>query len=227
MIAAAASSSYSLANLPFNWFDVALVAVLAFGIFRGRKNGMTKEVVPLFEWIIIVIASGLGYPLLAGIYHDNCGLDKLLSALLAYLSIALVIFLVFVAIKKALVPRLTGSNIFGSAEYYLGMFSGMIRYACMLIFALALINAKHYTSAEIAAKKAYNERWYGGGIYSGNYIPDLHGVQEAIFKQSFLGPFIKSYMDFLLIETAPGDDSGSGSGSHGPPKPNPVIHIGN
>jgi uncharacterized membrane protein required for colicin V production len=219
-----AAASLTTDSLPFNWFDGALLIILGFGIFRGRKNGMTKEVVPLFEWIILVAAAGLGYPFLAQIYHDNCGLSKLLSGLLGYLSIALVGFLIFTAIKKVLNPRLTGSNVFGSAEYYLGMFSGMIRYACMIIFALALINAKHYTSAEIAATKAYNEKWYGGGIYSGDYVPDLHTVQDSIFKASFTGPYIKDYLAIMLIQTGP--DDGSGGGSHGPPKPAPVVHIG-
>ena len=33
-------------HFAFNWFDVALVLVLAFGFWRGRKRGMTKELLP-------------------------------------------------------------------------------------------------------------------------------------------------------------------------------------
>ena len=40
---AVATQSFALDQLPFGWFDVVLVAVLGFGLFRGRKNGMTKE----------------------------------------------------------------------------------------------------------------------------------------------------------------------------------------
>ena len=42
---AAVPQSMALNNLPFNWFDIT-VAVLGFGLWRGRKNGMTKEVMP-------------------------------------------------------------------------------------------------------------------------------------------------------------------------------------
>jgi hypothetical protein len=35
----------------FNWFDVALVLVLAFGFWRGRKRGMTKELLPTLQWL--------------------------------------------------------------------------------------------------------------------------------------------------------------------------------
>lgn len=220
---AALSQSLSTDNLPVNWFDGALLIVLGFGFFRGRKNGMTKEILPLFEWILIVIAGGLGYTFVAQIYNTECGFSKLWSALAGYLSIALVVFFIFAGIKKALMPRLASSNIFGNAEYYLGIPSGMIRYICITIFVLALLNARHYTSAEITAKNAYNERWYGGGIYSGDYIPDLHTAQDSIFKKSFTGPYIKDYLGMLLIQTGPGGpDNGSG-----PKAPTPVIHIGN
>ena len=223
MIIAALTQSLSLDNLPVDWFDVTLLCVLGFGIFRGRKNGMTKEILPMVQWLILVVAAGLGYPLLAQFYVSTCGMGKLWGALAGYSSIALAVFFIFSLIKKVVMPRLTGSNIFGSSEYYLGMPSGMIRYACIVIFFLALIHAKFYSPAEVAANKAYQERWYGGGIYSGDYIPDLHTVQEAIFKKSFTGPYIKDYLGMLLIQTGP--DSGSDSSQ--PKKAQPVIHIGN
>jgi uncharacterized membrane protein required for colicin V production len=223
---AALSQSLNTDDLPVNWFDAFLLIMLGFGIFRGRKNGMTKELLPLLLWIGIVVASGLGYTLLAGLYHDTCGLSKDWSPFLAYISITFVVFFIYSLMKKPIQPRLTGSNFFGSSEYYLGMISGLIRYACIVIFFMAIINAKYYSPAEIAAKKAYNARWYGGGLYSGDYIPDLHTLQEAVYKKSFTGPYIKQFIGFLLIETGP-DAGGSGGGGGGAPaKPAPVIHIG-
>lgn len=230
MIAALTTQSLSTDNLPINWFDGALLGVLGFGLFRGRKNGMSKEVLPTLQWITVVVAAGFTYTFAAQFYSTTCHLGELASALLGYLSVALVVWFVFSLIKKALASRLTGSDVFGSAEYYMGMPSGMIRYACIVIFALALINARHYTAAEIAANKAYNERWYGGGLYSGDYIPDLHSVQEGVFKKSFTGPYIKDYLGVVLIQTDPDAPAGS-KGAKGPTAekaaPQPVIHIGN
>jgi hypothetical protein len=47
------------------------------------------------------------------------------------------------------------------------------------------------------------KRWYGGGLYSGNYFPSLQTVQAQVFTKSFTGPYIKDYLGPLLIETAP------------------------
>lgn len=224
MMIAAVTQSVSTDKLPVNWFDAALLVTLGFGIFRGRKNGMTKEILPLLQWLTLVLGAGLAYMLVA-VYFKQNGLSKFLSALLGYLSIAAVVFLFFTIIKKGINRRLEGSSIFGSAEYYLGMSSGLVRYACVIVFFLALLNARYYSPAEIAAKKAYNARWYGGGMYSGDYIPDLHTVQDAVFKDSFTGPYIKDYLAVLLIKSSPGDD-GKGAEQEAPKK-QPVIHIGN
>lgn len=222
---AASAPSVTTNGLPVNWFDAAVLVLLVFGLFRGRKNGMTRELGPMLQWLAVVIAAGLTYGLVAGFYANQCGLKgKLLTALLGYLSITAMLFLMFTPIKQTLKKRAENGGLFGGSEYYLGMLSGLFRYACIIVFTLALLNARSYTAAEIAAKKAYNERWYGGGMYSGNYMPDLHTAQDAVFKQSFSGPYIQSYLGMLLIQTGPG--SGGAGSANQPQKAQPVIHIG-
>ncbi|HTV39484.1 MAG TPA: CvpA family protein [Candidatus Sulfotelmatobacter sp.] len=227
MIAVAPAPSVASNGLPVNWFDAAVLVLLVFGIFRGRKNGMTRELAPLLQWLAVVIAAGLAYAFLASVYANQCGLkSKVASAVLAYLSISVALFLMFTPIKQFLKKRAENGGVFGGSEYYLGMLSGPVRYACMILFALALLNARSYTGAEIAAKKAYNERWYGGGMYSGDYMPDIHSAQEAVFKQSFSGPYIQNYLGMLLIQTGPGSGKAGAGDSNEPKKPQPVIHIG-
>ncbi|MGH8023084.1 MAG: CvpA family protein [Limisphaerales bacterium] len=219
---AAAVQSLSDNRLPINWFDAAVLILLGFGAFRGRKNGMTRELAPLVQWLLAATVPALGYVVLARYFNGECHVDKLRSALAGYLAIAIALFLIFTPIKRALKKRAESGGLFGGGEYYLGMCAGPVRYASMILFALALLNARFYTSGEIAAKKAYDERWYGGGLYSGNYFPDLHTAQNSIFKDSFLGPLIASNLSILLIQTGPGN-----GGADGPKKPQPVIHIGN
>ena len=215
---AAASQPMSFNNLPVNWFDGVFVAVLGFGLWRGRKNGMSKEVMPVFQWLSLILASGMGYALIAPTYANTIGTGKVASAMLGYCTLALAIWLVFYILKGIFVPRLTGSNFFGGGEYYLGMFFGMIRFACMLVAALALLNAPFYTTADIQAHNAYVQRWFGGGMYSGNYFPSVSTVQEQVFKKSFTGPCLKNYLGALLIETAP-------PAAAKQPQKKPVIHM--
>jgi hypothetical protein len=187
-----------------NWFDVVAVLILVAGLFRGRKNGMSMEVLPLFQWLSVVIVSGLFYPTV-GQWLVNMGLLKFpASYVMGYALLALAIFLIFSLLKRALTPRLEGSSLFGNAEYYLAMPSGAIRFGCMLLFALAFLNARHFTAEEIKAGDDYQQRWYGA-----HFFPDLHTVQEQVFEKSFTGHCIKKYLGVLLIQSVPPSESQS------------------
>jgi uncharacterized membrane protein required for colicin V production len=198
-----AVSMQSLASnsLPLGWFDGVVAAVLIFGIFRGRKNGMSKEILPLSEWFAVIFISGLFYSFVARWINQMAGLGALLSNIVGYAFLAVLIFLFFSMIKRSVGLRLFGSNMFGSAEYYLGVPSGMVRYACVLLFALSLLGARQYTSAQIQASNDFQERWYGS-----HFFPDLYNVQDEVFQKSFTGPYIKKYLSVLMIEpTSSGD----------------------
>jgi uncharacterized membrane protein required for colicin V production len=220
MIAAATTAAAPPAthSMPFSWFDMVVVVLLGFGLLRGRRNGMSKELLPLLQWLVVVPACGLAYPLLTKVVADSIP-DKVWSCVVAYLALALLVFIVFAILKQQIGEKLGKSNFFKGGEYYLGMLSGMVRYACLGLFVLALLNARVYTPVEKAQMKAYDERNFGGGIFSGNYFPHLFQVQDVVFKDSYTGQLVKDNLGMLLINTDP--TSGQ------PPKPPPVIKIGN
>ncbi len=184
-------------SLPLNWFDGVVVLVLVFGLLRGRKNGMSKEILPLTEWFTVIFICGLFYSFIAPWIEKTAGTGVLMGNIIGYVGLALLIFLFFSMIKRPLGERLFGSNLFGNSEYYLGMPSGVVRYCCVLLFALSFLNARHYTSAQIQASNDFQQRWYGS-----HFFPDLYTVQDAVFQKSFTGPYIKKYLSVLMIEPA-------------------------
>jgi uncharacterized membrane protein required for colicin V production len=193
----------ALDNLPVNWFDAVVVGMLIMGLFRGRKRGMSKEILPLLKWVSLVLVCGIGYPMAAQLLVNTASLSQLPSCIFGYLLLAFVIVLVFKFLGWLLASRTVEHNFFGGGEYYLGMLSGMVRFACMLLAVLALLNAPYYTAQDIKKHDAYVKRWFGGGLYSGDYFPSMHTIQEQVFTKSFTGPYIKDYLGPLLIETAP------------------------
>ena len=192
-----AISMQSLASnsLPVSWFDGVVVMVLVFGIFRGRKNGMSKEILPLSEWFAVIFISGLFYSFVAQWLNRMAGLGALLSNIVGYTLLAVIIFLIFSTIKRSVGLRLFGSNMFGNAEYYLGVPSGMVRYFCVLLFAMSLLGARQYTPEQVQASNDFQQRWYGS-----HFFPDLYNVQDAVFQKSFTGPYIRKYLSVLMIE---------------------------
>jgi hypothetical protein len=183
-----------MVELPFNLFDILLAAVLVWGIVQGRKQGFSRELLSLAKWVTLLLGCAFVYHPV-GALVANAGFFNLLTCyLLTYLGTALLIFLLFSILERRWAPKLEGSDIFGRGEYFLGMGSGMVRFGCILLVSLSLLNAREFTPADVKAIKKYQEEAYGTDIF-----PGLHSLQTHVFEKSLLGPLIKEDLSFLLI----------------------------
>ena len=190
-------------DLPFNWFDIVLPIVLIFGIQRGRKHGMSEELLLVMKWLAIVIVGGIFYQVIGDTIEASSPLTHLASYRLAYFSIALVIAITFMVFTKLLHGKLVGSDVFGSGEYYLGMMAGLLRYTCITLFALAMLNSRLYTNKEVS-----DELKFQNDVYGSNFFPTGYSFQAQVFEKSFTGPFIRKGLGFLLIKGTPQEEKG-------------------
>jgi uncharacterized membrane protein required for colicin V production len=185
--------------MPFNWFDVAILLFLGLGISRGRKHGMSQELILVLKWVSIILVAGLSYGVVGDVISDNTVFTHLSAYLMAYIVITLGITVAFWAITKMAHGKLVGSDVFGSGEYYLGMIAGLVRYTCILVFGLSLLNARLYSQKEIS-----DDLKFQNDVYGSDFFPKMYSVQEDVFKKSFVGPHIHDELGFLLIKgTAP------------------------
>ena len=187
-------NSLSLQQSPLNWFDLVVVVVVLLGVRQGRKNGMSQELLPMLQWLAIVIVGSVTYKFLGDMLAENSPMPHLFCYISMYILMAIVVKCTFSLFKKLLGGKLTGSDLFGRAEFYLGMLGGAVRFLCILLAALALLNAPYYSAQEIASTKAYQEDLYGS-----TFFDNLGTVQLQVFKESLLGSFIKKQAEFLLI----------------------------
>jgi uncharacterized membrane protein required for colicin V production len=186
----------NLNALPFNTFDVLLMVVLGAGLYHGRKAGMSGELLSMAKWLAIVFVCAVAYQPVGAYFAQSTDMFSTLSCyLMAYVGSALVIILIFAGIHRALGGKLLGSDLFGGAEYYLGMGSGLVTYACILLAGLALLNARFFPSAEVKAMERFQN-----DVYGSNFFPGLHSVQASVFERSLIGPYIREYLDFFLIK---------------------------
>jgi uncharacterized membrane protein required for colicin V production len=186
----------SLDQLPINFFDAVLIAVLLAGIAQGRKHGMSEELLSMIQWLIILFGCAVIYEPLGQIIGQFTNMFGRLSCyLVAYVGGALLVLLVFTAIKRSIGGKLLGSDIFGRSEYYLGMMSGLVRCTCILLAALALLNARYFSPTEVRAMEKFQD-----DVYGSNFFPTLHSLQSTVFDRSLTGPWIKENLGFLLIK---------------------------
>ena len=164
-------------NLPVNWFDVVVVLILGFGLFRGRKNGMSKEILPLFQWLAVILVSGLFYATAgpvdrpvggagsadqqsAGLCHSGGGRVFVLFAHQTHGGFEIIrqqpVRQRRVLFRHAFRPGPVRLH----ADFCPGLFE----------------RPPLHLGANRGSKK-YQERWYGAHLF-----PDLYTVQSQVFK---------------------------------------------
>jgi uncharacterized membrane protein required for colicin V production len=176
-------------------FDLLVLALIAYGVFRGRKRGMSEELLDVFQWLLIVVLGALLYSPLGKLVSRSAGFSLLLSNIIAYVLVALVIKLIFSMIKRNVGEKLVHADTFGRFEYYLGMIAGTVRCLCILIFALSFLHAKYISDAERAATAKMQQDNFGSISF-----PTLGSLQQTIFYESYSGQFIKKNLQAQMIK---------------------------
>ena len=177
-----------------NWFDLAVVAAIGIGIFRGRSRGMSEEMLDLFKWLAIVVLAGLGYKSVARYLLELIPLNPVAADIFAYLAILALLQFVFGWIKRGLGDKPVGSDTFGNWEYYLGMIAGAVRFACYLLVCLALLNTAYLTPEQLSAQAKAQRR-----NFEDISFPTFGTLQHTIFTGSASGKFVKRYLGHELI----------------------------
>lgn len=185
-----------------NWVDFLTVLVLIVGVVRGRRRGFSQEFLDLMQWVLIIVACGFLY-LRGGQWLASHKIFSLLTCYVAsYLVIAVVIKLVFSFIKRRVGGKLVEKNFFGGGEYYLGMVSGAVRFACVFLFVLSLLHAPYYSPEQLATAAKFQQRNFGDISF-----PTLASMQQEVYKNSFTGQAVDRYLGAVLITPTAGTPS--------------------
>ena len=195
-------------DIGIGWIDLLIVTLLVVGVMRGRKRGMSEELLDVVKWILILGVGSFCYAPIGGMLSSSTPFSRLSSYLTVYLAIILVLTLFFSFLRKQFGGKLIGSDSFGSAEYYLGMCAGAVRYACMILVAMALLHARYYSPADVQreVKKALDN-------YGSDFFPSVRKMQSSVFEESMTGRLTLNFLPILLIKPTSPEEKGLGTAS--------------
>jgi uncharacterized membrane protein required for colicin V production len=196
----AARRFMTLPHLVFSWVDFLTVLVLMVGIMRGRKRGLSEELLDTVQWVAIVVAAGLFYRPLAALIGTNPILSPVTYGIVSYILIALVIKLVFTMLKKQFGQKLVDSDVFGRVEFYFGMIAGSVRWTCIYLFFLSILHAPTYSDS-YRAQKAKSDEYNFGDIS----FPSIMSLQDEVYKVSYTGKYSAIYLAPVLMDSTGGD----------------------
>jgi len=186
---------------PFGWFDLVVVILLVVGFFRGRKHGMSQELLFVLQWLLIVVIGGQYYEPLSKLLFDQGLFGPLACNMIVYLCIFAVIKIIFINLKRFVGEKIFASDVFGKYEFYMGMVAGILRYACITLFIISIVNARAYTQQEIAEKEKSQVKDLGS-----SFFPSLPAVQDSVVAKSFTGQMVRSHLAQILLKPVSPND---------------------
>jgi len=190
----------NLQSIYVSWVDLFAVIILMVGFRTGQKRGLSQEVLVLVQWLAIIAVAGFSYQPLGQLLAAHSVFGLLFCYVTAYVTAAMAVKLFFSFIRRRVGEKLVESDVFGRGEYYLGMMAGGFRFACILVVLFSLLNARHFTRAELAAKSNYQKVNFGAVFF-----PSLADLQKEVFERSFSGQFSQMYLSTVLIRPTPSE----------------------
>jgi uncharacterized membrane protein required for colicin V production len=187
-----------LKSLNLSVFDGFLAIFLVTGILRGRKRGISEELLDVMQWVVIVVGAALAYHGIGALLINYAKFPPLLGNVIAYVIAAVVIVFLFRTLKRGVGEKLVQGDVFGRFEFYLGMLAGFIRFFCIALFVLAIIHAKYSTPAERERIAELQRKNFGSISF-----PTFDEMQYSIFYKSASGNLIRTNLSLLLIQPVP------------------------
>jgi len=192
----------------FNWVDLVIAALLVVGLLHGRKRGMSEELLDVLKWTLILLAASFAYEPTGKFLAASTMFSLLSCYMTAYLIIALMVVLFCAYIRARAGDKITSADTFGGAEYYLGMMAGVYRYTCIILVAMAFLNARYYSPGEIRASASFQQDNFGDIRF-----PTLGEFQHTVFDKSFTGRLAQNYLYPVLIRPTAPEEKGLGDNS--------------
>lgn len=182
-------------ELPVSWVDFVTLIVLLVGFTRGRRRGLSEELLDTVQWVAIVVVGALCYRQVAALLAQKPLLSPAANSIFSYIAIALVLKIIFTLIKKRFGQKLIESDVFGRFEFYAGMLAGMLRWTCMYFALLNMLHAPHYTPEEIAHRLKQADYNWGSDIF-----PSVDKMQATVFQGSLTGKTAEKYLRAWMID---------------------------
>lgn len=176
------------------WIDICVIVVLLLGFWRGRRRGISVELLEVLQWLAIVVVAALAFKPLALRIGPPLTLSPGYAQVAAYLTVACAIHFFFSWAKSTMGERLANADAFGAWEYRLGFVAGGLRHACILLVFLAVLHARNVDPAERAAFAKMQADNFGSISF-----PTLGSTYQMVFEESATGRWVQKHLPEQLI----------------------------
>ena len=184
------------AALSLNMFDALILGALGWGIYQGKEEGASSTHVSVVQWMLIGLAGGFMGNLLGSFLLMIFG-SPYWSQLFGFFLWIFMVACFFAYLNSKGKGEWKDADWFGRTEYPLGILGGLIKYFCIILTIMSILNAKHYTPAMIKADRDWQIEEFGSMLF-----PSFTMLNNTVFNTSFSGPHLTKVFGWAILPSA-------------------------
>ena len=157
-----------------NWYDVVVAAAVFYGVWSGLRAGLTGEIIRVVGLVLAVVLALALYQPVGDYTGHHSQLSEETAQLVAFVSIALVVYLISVAARLATRRHMKEYKFSALLENVGGAFAGVVRMTVIMGW-LTLILA--LSGGNFLGRSVSEESRFGSFI-----VHQLPALQSAVDK---------------------------------------------
>ena len=122
-----------------NWYDLVVIAALIYGVWSGVRAGLTGEIIRVIGLVLMIVLALHFYEDAGHWLRARSQLDENSALLIAFVGIALAVYLVVLAARRATQGEMQKLKFAALVENVGGGFAGLIRMAVILAWVTVLL----------------------------------------------------------------------------------------
>jgi uncharacterized membrane protein required for colicin V production len=156
-----------------NWYDVVVVAAMFYGVWSGIRAGLMGELIRVIGLVLMLVLAAQFHQPLGDWINANSPFPDDASQLIAFVSIAVVIYLFTVWIRLATRKRMLEVKTSPMVENVGGGFAGAVR----MVLIMAWVTVALSLSMASSLRDEVGERSYFGSLVLNN-LPTVRAAME-------------------------------------------------
>ena len=119
----------------WNWYDWFVALALLYGLWSGVRNGLIGEILLTIGTVTMLLVAVNFYEPVGDWLTSTAGLNAELGHLIAFVGLALVVYIITLSLRQVLHKRMKNRGIFSATiENLGGAVGGIIRLAAVMAF---------------------------------------------------------------------------------------------
>ncbi len=170
-----------------NWYDVVVVGAMFYGVWSGIRAGLTGEIIRVIGLVLMIVVAVHFHQPMGDWLSANSALPDDTAQLIAFVSIAVVVYLISIWIRLATHKRMLELKTGALVENVGGGFAGAVR--MVLIMAWVTVVLSLSTSSFLNDQVGVKSRF--GSLVLDQLPAARAAMQKSTPQNDWLSPDVK------------------------------------